>query len=86
MFVQVTDDAPLGTALSGYAIVTVKVLDINEAPTLATQFLTVSENVPVGTVALPSVGGLVSAGGDVDAGDVLTYVPFVWICVLSLVL
>jgi hypothetical protein len=75
MFLKVTDDAPLGTALSGYAIVTVKVLDINEAPTLATQFLSISENVPVGTVALPSVGGLVSAGGDVDAGDVLTYVP-----------
>ena len=63
---------------------TVKVLDINEAPTLATQFLSISENVPVGTVALPSVGGLVSAGGDVDAGDVLTYVPSVWTCLSRL--
>jgi hypothetical protein len=70
----VTDNAPAGTALSGYAIVTVRILDVNEAPVLATQFLTVSENVPSGTVALPSVGALMSPGADVDAGDVLTYV------------
>jgi len=71
--VEVTDNAPAGTALSGYAIVTVRILDVNEAPVLATQFLTVSENVPSGTVALPSVGALMSPGADVDAGDVLTY-------------
>jgi hypothetical protein len=73
--VEATDDAPGGQALSGYAVVAIRILDVNEAPQLGAQFLTVTENCAVGTSAVSSVSlGTGAPGVDVDAGDTLSYV------------
>ncbi len=55
-------------------MVSIRILDVNEAPQLSAQFLTVTENCAVGTSAVSSVPFITGAPGvDVDAGDVLTY-------------
>jgi len=69
--VQVTDNADPPTTMSGYAIVSIRIADVNEAPTISPQFLTVVENSASDTQCVPAVGGLGAPGMDVDAGDVI---------------
>jgi hypothetical protein len=72
--IEVIDRPALGSPLSGFAVVTVSLTNVNEAPMLPVQSLAVSEGALVGAVVAPVGSGSAGAiGSDVDAGDVLTY-------------
>jgi hypothetical protein len=67
--VTVTDNGmPSGPQLSGWGLVTVNVLDVNEAPIFKAQTRAVNENSASGV----KVGAVLEAS-DVDAGDVVTF-------------
>ena len=73
MCVQVTDDAPAPTTMSGFAIVSIRILDVNEVPIITPLFLSVTENSAPGTFCLSAVGAVGAPGSDVDAGDVIRW-------------
>jgi hypothetical protein len=72
--IEVNDNAPNETALTASALVSIALRDVNEAPVpvWVPQFLTVSENSPLETVAAAQ-DGTSTVATDVDVGDTLTF-------------
>ncbi|KAA0147327.1 hypothetical protein FNF31_07613 [Cafeteria roenbergensis] len=66
--VRVTDSDKV-RPLSDEATITVQLVDVNEAPTLAEHTVVVAENSPIGF----AIEGTASRARDVDADDVLSY-------------
>ncbi|KAA0145817.1 hypothetical protein FNF31_07950 [Cafeteria roenbergensis] len=66
--VRVTDSDKV-RPLSDEATITVQLVDVNEAPTLAEHTVVVAENFPIGF----AIEGTASRAHDVDADDVLSY-------------
>jgi len=68
LVVRVTDDGDNPEPLYTEATVTVQLLDVNEAPVIRSQTVSVDENSPAGTMVSPNL-----VATDVDAGDISTF-------------